>query len=263
MRHLKNRNVQGFSLVELMVALVAGMIVAGAVLAFTMSSLNANTAFITSTRLTQELRSNLTFVTDELRRAGYDEDSLGYVGQPATAGLESPFARIFYAEAGGADNGCVVFAYDRLPGTPGALELGNGEIRAFRRRVRSVNGRSVGVLEFAQSAAGITPQCDASGDSPDYTTYPVGCNETSGWCAISDPRVLNVETFRISGNDQGVITGNAATVEMQVRRLEVVLRGSLIGDASVTRGARSRIRVRADCVRSAAAANCTQMPVGV
>lgn len=261
MKHLKKRNVQGFSLVELMVALVAGMIVTGAVLAFTMSSLNSNTAFITSTRLTQELRSNLTFVTDELRRAGYDEDSLGYVGQPATAALESPFARIYYAETDGADNGCVVFAYDRLPGTPGALELGNGEIRAFRRRIRSVNGRNVGVLEFAQSATGVTPQCD--GGAPDYTTYPVGCNDGSGWCAISDARVLNVETFRISGNDQGVITGNAATVEMQVRRLEVVLRGSLLGDTSVIRGARSQIRVRADCVRASALANCTQMPVGV
>ena len=53
------RKVAGFSLVELMVALVAGMVVAGAMLAFTVSSVRANSDFVAAARLTQELRNTL------------------------------------------------------------------------------------------------------------------------------------------------------------------------------------------------------------
>ena len=70
---------RGFSLVELMVALVAGMIVAGAVLAFTISSVRSNSEFVTSARLMQELRTISQDREDELRRAGYDDDAMGYI----------------------------------------------------------------------------------------------------------------------------------------------------------------------------------------
>jgi prepilin-type N-terminal cleavage/methylation domain-containing protein len=69
---LQYRRSAGFSLVELMVAMVAGLIVTGAVVAFTMSTMKGNTEYVRSARLTQELRNSLDQVTRELRRAGYD-----------------------------------------------------------------------------------------------------------------------------------------------------------------------------------------------
>ena len=65
------RQSQGFSLVELMISLAIGLIVVSAVLAFTLSSLTANSEYVQSTRLSQELRNTMDFVSRELRRAGF------------------------------------------------------------------------------------------------------------------------------------------------------------------------------------------------
>ena len=81
---------RGFSLVELMVAMVAGLVVGGAVLAFAIASMKSNADYLVSTRLTQDLRSTLDLVTRELRRSGYDEDSLGYISTSSG----SDFARL-------------------------------------------------------------------------------------------------------------------------------------------------------------------------
>lgn len=256
------RRSAGFSLVELMLALVAGLIVVGAVLAFTLSSLRANSEFIRSTRLTQELRTTLNFVSDELRRAGYDEDAMRYVFRPASYTQSSPFSPIGVANIN-AGNGCIVYAYDRLPGNAGVREPDNGEIRAIRRVDRQVNGRTVGVLEFAESSAtNTTVSCD--GGSPDYTTYPATCS--GNWCAVSDPRVLDITAFTLS--DAGVtnLPGGSGSRPLQIRRLGVDLRGRLIGATDIIRGVHANVRVRADCVQanpgsfSGAAGNCTTAP---
>ena len=66
----------GFSLVELMVAMVAGLIVIGAVIVFTISTVQAYSENIRSSRLTQELRTSMNILAREVRRAGYDSASV-------------------------------------------------------------------------------------------------------------------------------------------------------------------------------------------
>lgn len=246
----------GFSLIELMVALAAGLIVVGAVLKFTLSSLQANTEFVTTTRLTQELRANLNLVADDLRRAGYDEDSLGYLARPATFTGFSRFATIeINDDLDGDGNGCVVYAYDRLPGAAGGPpELANGEIRAFRLKQRTVNGQVVGVLEFAESTAGVTPRCD--GGSPDYNAYPAAC--ANGWCAVSDPRVVDIQEF-ILNKDAVVNLGSV----MHLRRIGIDLRGHLVGQPQTSRSVHASVRIRAECVRADPDTNCSAPPSGV
>ena len=59
------------ALVELMVALVAGLIVSAAVTRFFISSMKSNGEYVQSTRLTQELRNILDLMSRDVRRAGY------------------------------------------------------------------------------------------------------------------------------------------------------------------------------------------------
>lgn len=243
---IARRNARGFSLVELMIALVAGLLVVGAVLAFTLSSLRSNSEYIRATRLTQELRTTLNFVSDELRRAGYDEDALNYIFRPATFTASSPFAPISVSNVN-ADDGCIIYSYDRLPGVAGQLEPGNGELRAIRRAQRTVNGQVVGVIEFAESSAtNATVSC--SGGSPDYTQYPAGCN--GNWCSVSDPRILNITRFALSdGRVANLPTSITGARAMQIRVIGIEIRGALLGAQDITRAVRSDVRVRADCVQ--------------
>lgn len=251
----------GFSLIELMIALVAGLIVSGAVLAFTMSSLRVNSEYVRSTRLTTELRNSLNAISEDLRRAGYDENSMNYVSRPAGFTGFSPFSTISITNAGAA-NGCVVYAYDRLPANPGALDRSNGEVRAFRRMQRTVNGVDVGVIEFAESFGTTTPACDANG--PDYSTYPPTCNATTGWCSVSDPRTIDITSLSFNRPTVGFYTqaGTGGNPGLQLREVAVDIQGQLLGQEADTirRGVNAVVRVRTDCIRTNPGSNCTLVP---
>jgi len=236
----------GFSLVELMVAMVAGLLVTGAVLAFAVSSMKSNADFLVSTRLTQDLRSTMDVVTRELRRAGYDEDSLGYL----SSGLESNFSKMLLADESVSGSGlfqCVIFAYDRAGGSVvgGSPEPGNGEIRGFRFAERKVDGTDMGVVEYAVSSDGVTPACN--GASPDYGDYPSSCNTGSGWCALSDPTRVDIVDFTITDRRVGV---PASAPVVQLRELGLTLTGGLRGSSDYTRTFEATVRVRSDCVDS-------------
>lgn len=254
------RQARGFSLTELMIALAAGLIVSLAAVAFFMSSMRSNNDFVAATRLTQELRNNLDYVSREMRRAGYNADALTYVSLPPNSTARSPFGSINLVN-GGADDSCILFAYDRGPnGSPGVVDAAWGERHGIRRMVRSVNSVNVGVIEIADSSGTVaSPACD--GDSPDYSTYPPTCDAGSGWCALSDPRQLNVTALNIANTAQTIAAsgGNFGSV---VRDYNVTITGSLINDATVTQSVNNRVRIRSECLFTAAGTvtTCTSTP---
>lgn len=251
---------EGFSLVELMISLVAGLIVTGAALAFALASMRSNADFVGATQLTQELRNSMDLITRELRRAGYDEFSMRYVNRPATVTVTSPFSTIFVANAGTSAS-CILYAYDRAaPGAGGGvIDVANGEIRGMRRVVRTVNGVDTGVIElFESNAVNTDPDCLVASASA-YTTYPAGCQ--NGWCALSDPRRVNITQFQIDdgGLDQTVTGGDF----IRVRDFTITLTGQTLtvnaSDIASTRSERTTVRVRSDCVKPNLA-NCVVVP---
>jgi Tfp pilus assembly protein PilW len=252
------KQLAGFSLIELMVALVAGLIVVGAVLAFTVSSVKSNSDFVKSTRLMQELRNSSDFIASELKRAGYDEAAMKYLANPVSTEV-SLFAPILVDTTAGQN--CVIYAYDRQPGRPGKVDADNGEIRGIRRATTG----GIGVIEVAESTATVTPACN--GAQPDYSQYPTTCNTASGWCPLSDPRSIDIQTFTVSTaasgtNSNGVrsIAGGSTFNALQLREFQVTLAGNLRNDPAATRDIRANIKVRADCLRQNLAA-CILAPV--
>ena len=250
------RRQRGFGLVELMVSIVPGLVVSGAAVAFVISSLDSNTDFVRATRFNQDLRSNMDFVTRELRRAGYDENALKYIALSASNNITSPFATIKVVRDA-LDNSCVIYAYDGKTaasggsGGPGKIDVAAGEVRAMRRMTRTVNGRLVGVMEVAQtSSAAPALDCDAAG--PDYAMYPATCNDATGWCPLSDPLQIDITRFRLV--DDSVWTPPTAVANgSKVRDLDITMGGVLVGDAQYVREMQSSVRVRAECLRPVAA----------
>lgn len=262
----------GFSMVELMVALVAGMVVLGAMLAFTVSSVRANSEYVMAARLTQELRTISQYISEELRRAGYDESAMDYVAS-ASATEFSEFAPILI-DTSTAGSHCIVYAYDRSPGNPGQIDQANQEVRAIRRATATIDGETIGVIEVGESSTGSSPTCD--GASPDYTKFPVPC-AASGWCALSDPRSVDIESFVVdaaglvdSDGDGAVddpdlsshglqaITATGYT-PMQIREIKFNLTGHLRSDDDTARTVESNVKVRANCLR-ALVDDCNEAP---
>jgi len=222
------------------------------VLAFTVSSVSANSDFVRSAKLMQELRNVSSFITDELKRAGYDEAAMDYVANPSSTAV-SRFAPIL-VDTTAATAHCIIYAYDRNAGTPGTIDLAQGEIRGIRRSTATVGGQVVGVVEVAESTGAVTPACN--GDSPDYAQYPPSCNASSGWCPLSDPRIFNLTAFTVSttpvtgSNGYQTIAASSGFKAMQLREMKVVLAGALRSDAEIARRIESNIKVRADCLRA-------------
>jgi prepilin-type N-terminal cleavage/methylation domain-containing protein len=92
----------GFSLIELMIGLVVGLIVVGAALALIVSINKANNQTIQATRLTQELRATAAVIASDLKRAKGVSDPF------AAAKQGNNFASII--PASGAAN-CIRYGY--------------------------------------------------------------------------------------------------------------------------------------------------------
>ena len=234
--------------------------VLGAVLAFTVTSVRANSEFVQSARLTQELRSISQHITDELRRAGYDEDAMSYVATASSTDF-SRFSPIL-VDTSDADGHCIVYAYDRSPGNPGLIDLANAEVRAIRRATATIGGETVGVIEVGESSAAGAPACNGAG--PDYGKYPVPC-AGSGWCAFSDPRAVDIETFDVNTGGEGASSHGAQQITssgftpMQIREIKFTLTGHLRNDAATSRTVTSNVKVRANCLR-ALVDDCSEAP---
>lgn len=119
----------GVTLIELMVALVAGLIVSGAALALIIAIIRSNADNIRATRLTQELRTTAEVVARDLRRARGVEDPIANVGADSAAMLKACNA---ITPVSGANSSCVTFAYDCVSPTSGtfrAIGLADGKVR--------------------------------------------------------------------------------------------------------------------------------------
>jgi Tfp pilus assembly protein PilW len=268
---LRARRQAGFSLVEMMVALVAGMIVVAAVVAFMMSSFSSNAEYVRSTRLTQELRNTLDLATRDLQRAGYDDNALLYLGNTNA----SPFSPICIANSASpgtciTDNSpgdCIIYAYDRTypngqataAGDDGVLDVSNGEVRGLRlRTVTNVNSQSVGVIEYAVSSGTTKPTC--SGAAATYTTTPATCNATTMWCPLSDPSTIDIDAFTLVRNLESMASSGST---MGMRRVDLTMTGRIAGDTEFSRTVRSTVKVRTDCIRVTSGYNtgaCTNSP---
>jgi Tfp pilus assembly protein PilW len=236
------KSTQGFSLVELMISMVASLIVVGSVLAFTMATLRSNTENIQATRLQQELRTALDLVARDIRRAGFDRNAVRSVAE-GTA-FVSPFAPFFVSAAGNPT--CVVYAYDRATGTAGVIDA--GELRAFRRVVLA-NGR--GAIEtYVGNASPVN--CGAA--SADYSTIPATC--TAGWCPVTDPTLFDVTAFTVTDNSATEAVG---TVTLRIPEFAIRIDGRLPDDTVTARSVSITVKPRADCIRATLAA-CQAAP---
>lgn len=139
-RVISTRHAQGFTLIEMMVALTLALIVTAAVLAFIFSIIRANSETVLSTRLNQELRATMAVVAGELRRSRSMRDPIAAVAQ--SGAVANPYATVNIATAG-----CIQYAY--------AADVANTEFRSIRLEN--------GALVLARAAAG--PGCAAAGTS--------------------------------------------------------------------------------------------------
>ncbi|MEB6607657.1 PilW family protein [Aeromonas sanarellii] len=102
---IKNR---GFSLVELMVAMVAGLLLVAAVSALFATIIKSNRTAMQVSRLNQELQAVTDMIARDIQRAGYDASAAAHT---LVSGAASPFSFHSSSTADLASN-CIRVKYD-------------------------------------------------------------------------------------------------------------------------------------------------------
>ncbi len=223
---------RGFSLIEMMVALVAGLIVVGAVLAFTVATVRANSQTVVGTRLSQDLRTALNLMTREMRRAGYDRN--------AELSIATNSPGILYTQvSANAARDCIVLSYNR-PSINTSAAVVNAERKGFRRVVQD----GIGVIQANPGLA---------------STTPTACNQTEGWTNLTDPQQVDIQelqfnlaercVFPNAGGNAGLpppCTPNSSGITAVVRHVDLTLLGALVREPDVQRRLTDSVRIRTD-----------------
>lgn len=153
------KNQRGYTLIELMIGLLVGLIVLSAVIYSFLVTLRSSRDVVNSSLVTNEVALGADIISGELRRAGFSEDS----------SLVPTTDIVLIASGSSISNtgNCVFYVYD-IDGTAG---LSTENYRAFR----SSNGR----LQYANSVStAIVPAaCDYS-------------ETASPWESLSDNRIF-------------------------------------------------------------------------
>ena len=123
-----HRSQRGFSLIELMISLVVGLIVSGAAVALVASIIKSNSDTVRATRLTQELRATVEVIAREVRRARSVSDPIDNVSRSALTQVRA-CNTVDVSTAG-----CVTYGYDCsvtagvTTGTFNAVGLAGGKV---------------------------------------------------------------------------------------------------------------------------------------
>jgi len=217
---------RGVLLVELMIAIAIGLLIAAAAVTFVAGHLNDNRRLLLESRLMQDLRTAADIIARDLRRAGYWAASFDGVALAGSApAARNPYLALAPSAAA---SDSVSFGYSRDVAENGLVD--SNEQFGFRLRN--------GALEI-QLGAG-------------------------NWQALTDTGTLVVTAFRVTPTVQPVDLGDACAAtcpvgstncppRLDVRSLAVEISGRALVDAAIVRTVRSSVRLRADSLTGACA----------
>jgi prepilin peptidase dependent protein B len=199
-------NQQGISLLEILIAMVIGLIILSAALGMLVSMIKADSENVKTIQLNQELRGAMSLITRDIRRAGANRNAAANATAtpPSNPFSVSGSTRLTIASNQQGDaNSCIIYSYDSDE---------TSELYGFR-----LDSTDKTVETRASGAA-----CDAS-----------------GWNDLTDNNLVNITG--LSFLDTTVVqTG------INIRAITITLSGFLVRDNTVIRTITETVKLRND-----------------
>ncbi|TCK05943.1 PilW family protein [Marinobacterium mangrovicola] len=181
----------GYTLIELMVGLLVGLIVLSGVIYIFLTALRSSTDVLNSTRLNQEVATLSDLMTGELRRAGY------WNAQASGAAGTSPYSGDPAGEMALniVSSTCVLYSYDKQ--SAGLSTVADTDRSGFRLYPTSGDN---GELQYKASAASISDSSQ--------------CTNDAGWVSLTDSSFMYVTSLAITDTSESrcySLTSSAAS----------------------------------------------------
>ena len=210
-----NTSMRGFTLIEMMVAIVIGMIVVGGAVALIVAINQANSETIQSTRLTQELQALASVIADDVKRARAVTDPIGMVSSgSATACVTAPTAPTqpcypITPTAGSAN--CITYGYSGAASAGNVYNAGGVLTSSYLynyRSIRLVTSGGVGTVNLSQltfdPTTGIVTPPGAAGTIPTAAAI-TACPITGGAETAISSKEINITALTFTYVNSGEI----------------------------------------------------------
>lgn len=132
---------RGFTLIELMVSMVVGLIILAAVIGMFVSMIKADNDYLKSVRLNQELRAAMSLLTRDIRRAGVNRNAA--VNSPANPFSVAGTTKISIGTPGPTTGTSISFSYDEVADAITELYGYRLNSTAGTERIESCSGDTV------------------------------------------------------------------------------------------------------------------------
>lgn len=205
----------GFTLIELMISLVIGLIIIAAIITMYIAMIRSNSDNLKSIRLNQDLRSLMSLMNRDIRRAGANRNAAAdVISTPPT----NPFSDITSGTRFTIDDdtdltsgNCITYSYDSDEAS---------ELYGFRLGSTAIGGTNIGTVETRANGA--------------------LCSSTSDWQTLSDPNLVNITQLQFLKTP----TPNPPSGPITIEQVEIRLTGELRQDSTVTRTIVETVKIR-------------------
>lgn len=230
----------GFTLIEIMIALVLGLIVLSATIGVYITTVRGSTDTINSARLNHDLESAMSLMVNDIRRAGYWGGA-----RTGADSSKNPFT-IGAADIQNPTAGCVLYTYDADDSganTPldQTDDVDANEYYGFKLQGSTVSMRTTGTTT-ANCADGNweTMTIDSGGQSLNITALTF----TTAYKCLNVTTSLAYNTTCAAAAAAGNLTAGQKASES--RQIDIVLTGQLVNDTAVTKTLTGTVKVRND-----------------
>ena len=254
----------GFTLIEFLVALVAGLVITGGVTTVYIAIATTSITTLGQMKLEEQVNTLMIMMTNDIRRAGYwgvqtpadfAEPVRNPFNQIDESALEVHVANVPVAPNNAVGGACIVYSYDL--NDDGALD--DGDIAGFRL----IN--SVVQMRIAGDTAA-NDRHDSCQDADD------------NWVNVSDPDIVSIDALNFSLGDSECLNSRepdgvdndgdngvddpgevdcygiapvagSGDITIETRQVTITLSGRLLGDPDSVMSLAQDVRVRNDLVR--------------
>jgi len=213
------RQMKGFTMVELLVALVINLLLFVMLVTVLLTNLNHYRTVTNINRLNQQLQTTLFLMANDIRRAGYWSNATNDVSLDQNT---NPFMASGTDMSVNGSNNCILFTYDHNgTGTLPAISSSSDDDRyGYRLMNQAIQSRPFGA----------TFSCTAS---------------ASNWDNMTDTNAIQITNLTFTLNTSTITTGPNTKGIVQ-RSVDISITGNLVSNASVTRTLTSHVRIRND-----------------
>lgn len=214
---LVKRTQKGFTLLELIIALLVSLTVMVGILALFFNMIKHSRSTVEAGRLDRTLHAAMFAMATDIRRAGYWAN--------ATSSSTNPFMVTGSTDIQVPSSSCILLTYDH--NSDGSLPGISSGIDDERYGYRLVNN----AIQYRP--AGATFSCSAG---------------TDVWTNLTDPNIVKITALTFVKNDQVVdIDGaGAGTATLTVRSITITLTGELVSDSSTSKTITRTVKVYND-----------------